>query len=94
MQPVAIPEKIQKSSGAPASTGLLILHVEASSPADSVGVLLGDILVNLDGQSFEGIEDLHDVLQRRGIGQKVPAVLIRGGQKVELTVTIGERPLR
>jgi len=93
MQPVAIPEKIQKSSGAPASTGLLILHVEASSPADSVGVLLGDILVNLDGQSFEGIEDLHDVLQRRGIGQKVPAVLIRGGQKVELTVTIGERPL-
>jgi len=91
--PVAIPEKIQKSSGAPASTGLLIQHVEASSPADSVGVLLGDILVNLDGQSFEGIEDLHDVLQRRGIGQKVPAVLIRGGQKVELTVTIGERPL-
>jgi S1-C subfamily serine protease len=94
MQPVAIPEKIQKTSGLAASTGLLILHVEASSPADSGGVLLGDILASLDGQSFEAVEDLHDVLLRRGINQKVPAVLIRGGQKVELTLTIGERPLR
>jgi S1-C subfamily serine protease len=94
MQPVSIPEKIQKSSGVAASTGLLALHVEASSPADSGGVLLGDILVSFDGQSFEGLEDLHDVLQRRGVNQKVAAVLVRGGQKVELTLTIGERPLR
>jgi len=94
MQPVSIPEKVQKSSGVAVSTGLLIMHVEASSPADSGGVLLGDILVSLDGQSFEGVEDLHDVLLRRGINQKVPAVLIRGGQKVELTLTIGERPVR
>ena len=94
MQPVSIPEKVQKSSGVAVSTGLLIMHVEASSPADSGGVLLGDILVSLDDQSFEGVEDLHDVLLRRGINQKVPAVLIRGGQKVELTLTIGERPVR
>jgi len=94
MQPVSIPEKVQKTSGAAAATGLLILHVEASSPADAAGVLLGDILVSLDGQSFEAVEDLHDVLLRRGINQKVPAVLIRGGQKVELALTIGERPLR
>jgi S1-C subfamily serine protease len=94
MQPVSIPEKIQKTSGVAASTGLLILHVEASSPADSGGVLLGDILVSLDGQSFEGVEDLHDVLLRQGINQKVSAVLIRGGQKLELALTIGERPLR
>jgi S1-C subfamily serine protease len=70
------------------------LHVEGTSPADAGGVLLGDILVSLDGQSFEAVEDLHDVLLRRGINQKVSAVVIRGGQKVELTLTIGERPLR
>jgi len=94
MQPVAIPEKIQKGSGVTVATGLLILHVESSSPADSGGVLLGDILVSLDGQSFEALDDLHDVLLRKGVNQKVSAVLIRGGQKVELTLTIGERPLR
>ena len=94
MQPVSIPEKIQKSSGVVSSTGLLVMHVEPSSPADNDGVLLGDILVNLDGNGFEAIEDLHDVLIRRGIHQTVPAILLRGGQKVELTVTIGERPVR
>jgi S1-C subfamily serine protease len=93
-QPVSLPEKVQKSSGVAAATGLLILHVEASSPADTAGILLGDILVSLDGQSFEAVEDLHDVLQRRGINQQVTAVLIRGGRKIELTLTIGERPLR
>jgi S1-C subfamily serine protease len=94
MQPVSVPEKIQKTSGVSATTGLLVMHVEPSSPSDTAGVLLGDILVGLDGQSFEAVEDLHDVLVRRGIHQAVPAVLIRGGQKVELTITIGERPVR
>jgi S1-C subfamily serine protease len=70
------------------------MHVEQSSPADSGGVLLGDILVSLDGHGFEAVEDLHDVLIRRGIHQTVPAVLLRGGQKLELTLTIGERPVR
>lgn len=94
MQPVAIPEKLQKTSGLSASSGLLILHAEQSSPADAAGVLLGDILISLDGHDFESVEDLHDVLLRRGINQKVAAVVIRGGQKVELTLTIGERPVR
>ena len=94
MQPVAISEKLQKSSGLSASSGLLILHAEQSSPADAAGVLLGDILISLDGHDFESVEDLHDVLLRRGINQKVAAVVIRGGQKVELTLTIGERPVR
>jgi serine protease DegQ len=94
MQPVSIPEKVQKSSGVAAATGLLIMHVEAASPADSGGVLLADILVSLDGQAFEAVDDLQDVLLRRGINQEVPAVLIRGGQKIELTLRIGERRLR
>jgi S1-C subfamily serine protease len=94
MQPVSIPERLQKSSGVSTSTGLLIMHVESASPADKGGVLLGDILVSLDGEVFEAAEDLQDVLLRRGINQNVQAVLIRGGQKVELTLTIGERSIR
>ena len=94
MQPVSIPEKLQKTSSVSVSTGLLIMHVESGSPADKGGVLLGDILVNLDGEAFEAAEDLQDVLLRRGVNQNVQAVLIRGGQKVELPLTIGERPIR
>jgi S1-C subfamily serine protease len=57
-------------------------------------VLLGDILVNLDGHEFEALEELHDVLLRKAVNEKIQAILIRGGKKVEVTVTLGERPLR
>ena len=94
MQAVGIPEKIQTMSGVSAPTGLLVMHVEPSGPADSGGVLVGDILTSLDGDAFEALDDLQDVLLRRGIHQSVKAELIRGGQKIELTLTIGERPVR
>jgi len=94
MQPVPIPESLQKSSGLTAATGLLVMHVEASGPSDSAGVLLGDVLVQMEGQTFDDLSDLQDILRRSGINQDVKTTFIRGGQKVELTIKIGERPLR
>jgi len=94
MQPVEIPESLQRQSGVAATNGLLVMHVEARGPADSAGVLLGDILVQLDSRSLDDLDGLQDVLQQVGINQDVKTTLIRGGQKVELTVKIGERPLR
>jgi len=94
MQPVPIPESLQKSSGLTAATGLLVMHVEASGPSDSAGVLLGDVLVQMEGQTFDDLSDLQDILRRSGINQDVKTTFIRGGQKVELTIRIGERPLR
>ena len=94
VQPVPIPESLQKTSGVTAATGLLAMHVEASGPADKAGVLLGDVLVQLDEEGFDDLDDLQGILRRSGVNQEVKAILIRGGQKVELTVKIGERPLR
>ena len=94
MQPVSIPESLQKRSSVSASGGLLIMHVEPGGPADAAGVVLGDVLIELDGQPSDDLENLQTVLRRRGAGQEVKTLLIRGGQKVELTVKIGERPLR
>ena len=94
MQPVPIPDSLQKTGGVTATVGLLVMHVEASGPADNAGVLLGDVLVQLEGQTFSDLSDLQDVLRRSGINQDVKATLIRGGQKVELNIKIGERPLR
>jgi S1-C subfamily serine protease len=94
MQPVPIPESLQKSSGTTASTGLLVMHVEPGGPADAGGVLLGDVLVQLAMQSFDDLDRLQEVLQQLGVNSDVTAMLIRGGQKAELTIKIGERPLR
>jgi len=94
MQPVPIPESLQKASGITAASGLLVMHVEAGGPADNAGVLLGDVLIQLDEERFDDLSDFQDILRRSGINQDVKATLIRGGQKVELAIKIGERPLR
>lgn len=94
MQPVPIPESLQKKSGTTATGGLLVVHVEAGGPGDAAGILIGDILVDLDGRACDDVEDLHDVLLKRGANQEVKASLIRGGQKLELTIKIGERSVR
>ena len=93
MQPVEIPESLQKKAGVTATSGLLVMHVEPGGPADAAGTLLGDILVEMDSRKFDDVEDLQDVLHAKGAGNDVQAALIRGGQKVQITIKVGTRPL-
>jgi S1-C subfamily serine protease len=94
MQPVQIPESLQNKASANAAAGLLVMHVESGGPADVGGVMLGDILIGMDGHSFDDLEDLHEAIGQKGAGQEVQIALIRGGQKLQMTIRIGTRPLR
>jgi S1-C subfamily serine protease len=94
MQPVQIPESLQKKASVNATAGLLVMHVESGGPADVVGVLLGDILIDMDGRAFDDLEDVHEMLERKGIGQEVQTTVLRGGQRLQMTIRVGERPLR
>jgi S1-C subfamily serine protease len=94
MQPVSIPASMKKQSGVQASGGLLVMHVEPGGPADVAGIFIGDVLIELDGGTSDDLEDLQRILRQRGVNQPVKAGVLRGGQKTELTITIGERPLR
>jgi len=94
MQPVQIPESLQKRAGVDDGAGLLVMHVEPGGPADSGGVLLGDILLDMDGQAFNDLDDVYEALARKGAGQEVNTTLIRAGQRQQLTIRIGDRPSR
>ena len=88
-QPVQIPEH-QRSGDR--SSALLIVGVTAGSPAAAAGLLVGDILTDLDGEAIESPEDLLDRLAGDRVGRPVTVRLLRGGASVELPVTVGERP--
>jgi S1-C subfamily serine protease len=94
MQPVQIPESLQKKAGVDAGAGLLVMHVEPDGPADSGGVLLGDILLEMDAKAFTELDDVYEALARKGAGQEVNTTLIRAGQRQQLTIRIGDRPSR
>jgi S1-C subfamily serine protease len=89
-QPIEVPERQRGDSGA--ERGVLIVSVSAGSPADSAGVLVGDILIEFDGRRIGAPEDLLAALAGDRAGQIAAARIIRGSAVQQLTVTIGERP--
>jgi S1-C subfamily serine protease len=78
----------------PIASGLIVLSVEPNGPAEKAGVLLGDILVALDGKPVADTDDVQSVLEPDYVGKAVKASLIRGGASTEISITIGERPRR
>ena len=91
-QSVRIPAS-QRGGGAHA-TGLLIVELAPDSPALRGGLLLGDILVTLDGQTVDDGDALQALLGGERVGQPVAIRVLRGGTLVTLEVTVGQRPGR
>ena len=91
-QPVAIPDG-QRQGGA-GDHGLLVVGVAPGTPADSAGLLVGDILVRFAGMAVGDPEQLLGQLTGERVGTSVPVTVVRGREAVELQVAVGERPAR
>jgi S1-C subfamily serine protease len=74
------------------SHALVIVGVTPSSPAESAGILVGDVILEFDGKPVETPDELLDALIARQVGQTVVVRLLRGGSEKSVTVTIAERP--
>lgn len=88
-QPVQLPA--EQRTGRNQERGLMIVKVEENSPAQKGGVLLGDILLSLDGQLVSAAEDFQTVLTGERVGKAIKVEVIRGGALHTLTVTVGQR---
>jgi len=74
------------------AAALLAVGVTPGGPAANAGVLVGDIVTDLDGHALQSPEDLFDLLAGDRVGRTVPLRVVRGGDVRELPVTVGERP--
>ncbi|MDX2213376.1 MAG: trypsin-like peptidase domain-containing protein [Oculatellaceae cyanobacterium bins.114] len=92
MQPVQLPKTLQETLGLSHDGGVIIVSVEPNAPADQAGVLIGDILVALNNTPIRDVRDVHMMLDPEQVGQPITAQLVRGGTRLELTITVGERP--
>ena len=84
-QAVRLPE------GAEQSTGLMVVGLEPQAPAAAAGILMGDILLQLNQTPLHRMEDLLGHLSETPAGSKASFKLWRGGQVQTLEVTLGER---
>jgi S1-C subfamily serine protease len=85
-QNVPLPRRIVRFYDLPVESGILVVSFEAHSPARNGGVREGDIIVGFDEKPTKGIDDLHKLLTDERIGRRSSLVVIRGTQRVELTV--------
>jgi S1-C subfamily serine protease len=90
-QPVLLPPALQASADVSQESALLVVGLEADGPATRAGLLVGDILVALDGQPVRRGEDLVALLRVEQVGRAAEAQIIRGGRRLALSMTIGER---
>jgi len=89
VQDVQLPTALAQAKGQ--ASGVLLISVESDSPAEAVGLSLGDTLIALDGQPVRSVEELLGLLVGERVGQAVKVVFVRGGEVQEKTVTIAER---
>jgi S1-C subfamily serine protease len=75
----------------PSGQGALVASLEDGGPAAAAGIIVGDIITEVDGVAVKGPDSLRSVLGDRP-GKQVKVAIVRGGAKQELDVTIGSRP--
>lgn len=90
-QAVRLPQGLVEGLKLAKQQGLLVVSLEPNGPAERDGLLIGDVIVALDGEPVAEVEELQDRLAGDRVGKPLPLRLVRGGQLTELRVTVGER---
>lgn len=88
-QIVEIPEVVQKSLKREQVTGLVLIGVESDSPGQAAGLMVGDIIVAIDGRPVQNHDELLASLSSDLIDKSIPVEVLRGGQLQSIFVKIG-----
>ncbi len=74
------------------STSPVIETIELGSPADKIGMLEGDEIIEFEGKKISRLEEVAEMIGKKSIGDKVSLTVKRGGDEVELEPILDERP--
>jgi serine protease Do len=83
---------LAKAFGLPTAEGALVGDVTSDSPGGKAGLQKGDVIVGLNGQPISDYQDLRLRVSQSAPGETAKLDVYRGGQKRQMTVTLGELP--
>ncbi|HEY1985658.1 MAG TPA: S1C family serine protease [Terracidiphilus sp.] len=92
VQPVVFPDDAWQTLGIGGGRGLLITAVAPVSAATDAGLILGDVIVAIDGKSLQTGATLQSILDGENVGKSVPLDIVRGGHQLRVDVVVRERP--
>ena len=91
MQPVTLPNSLVEELSLNIERGLMVVNVEARSPAQQAGIILGDILVAVEGTSITRLRDIQAYLEPQNVGKTIQLQLIRAGDLKKMPLEVGTR---
>jgi S1-C subfamily serine protease len=92
LQPIRLPENLRQVLNRKEKTAAIVLEVQSGGPAHKAGVVIGDILIGLNGAAVQRLEDVQAHLHGEEIGKTVKAEFLRGGERRDAEIVITERP--
>ncbi len=90
LQPVMIPDSFRQATGH--DSGLMVVSLASGAPAETAGLLPGDIVLDLGGVPVGRPRALAAAMGPDRIGQTMELNLLRAGALHTLSVTIAIRP--
>jgi S1-C subfamily serine protease len=91
-QAVTLPESVRTRIALKQAHALMLVGIEEGGPADRGSLMLGDTLLGLDDRTVADVNDLRRYLRAQPAGRQVQVHLLRGGELVHISVTLGAEP--
>jgi S1-C subfamily serine protease len=90
-QNVPLPRRLVHHYSLKTASGVLVVSFEEESAARKAGLEEGDLIIEFDGRTVSGIDDLHRLLTDERINRFVPIVVLRRTDKLTLRISPSER---
>jgi S1-C subfamily serine protease len=90
-QQIALPRRLRHAAGLSQDRAVMAGTIETDSAAARADLRPGDIIVRLDGETVSGADDLVRALTGETIGKKVALDVLRGTDKLTLSLVPQER---
>ncbi|WP_435165314.1 S1C family serine protease [Paenibacillus glycanilyticus] len=86
-----VTDAIAKQLGMDKAQGSIVSNVYYNSPAYIADLKQFDVIVGIDGKTFNGTQALIDEIKKHKVGDKAVLNIIRRGEKMDLKVEIGDK---
>jgi S1-C subfamily serine protease len=78
---------VESTDANAAAGGVVITAVSPNSPAASAGLVVGDVVVEFDGERVRSVRQFARLVQESASGRQVRTTVVRDGKRQDLTVT-------
>ena len=92
VQPVGFPDNAWQPLGIASGRGLLITAIAPHSAAEEAKLILGDVIVAVEGKPLRSGATLQWLLDAETVGKSISLGIVRGGQLLNVAVNVREKP--